>query len=453
MDMDVKKVLDYIDAHQEEYVTFFQDLLRQPSYAQDKEDIAKMKEKAKAALSKIGITAQEIPTSGNPVIYGELKGEVDRTLAFYDHYDVQPVDPIELWNSDPYAAEIRDGRIFARGVADNKDGIASRICAADAYLKVYGKLPLNLKYIFEGEEEIGSPHLREFAKAHPDKIAADGYAWEGGFKEEDGPAEVTLGVKGLTYVELHCKGAAIDSHSKDAAIVVNPAWRLVWALATMKDANENVLIEGFYDKVKPLTQFDWDAMESVKFDEEGLKKTLGIQHYLQDVTGTALLERLLYKPTCNICGIKSGYIGPGSKTVLPCEASVKIDFRLVPDQDPDEIVQLLRAHLDRHGFDDIEIEYHSGQPAFRTDPETLYAKTVIRSMETLMGEPPMVYYSCGGTSPMHEFCLEAGIPGAMFGCCNSRSQIHSPNENMRVSDFMLEIKMVAQVMHDFAAAE
>ena len=160
MEMDVQKVLDYIDAHQEEYVTFFQELLRQPSYALDTDDIAKMKEKVKVALSKIGITAEEIPTSGNPVIFGELKGEVDRTLAFYDHYDVQPVDPIELWNSDPYAAEIRDGRIFARGVADNKDGIASRICAADAYLKVYGKLPLNLKYVFEGEEEIGSPHLR-----------------------------------------------------------------------------------------------------------------------------------------------------------------------------------------------------------------------------------------------------------------------------------------------------
>lgn len=453
MDERVQKVLDYIEAHRDEYVALLQRFCRQPSLANTGEGIAEMSEMVRAELEKLGANPQVYETGGSPFVYGEIKGEADRTFGFYDHYDVQPVDPLNEWHTDPFSAEIIDGVIYARGVADNKDGLVTRLCAVDAWQKVHGKLPLNVKFLFEGEEEIGSPHLLPFAEAHPDLIQCDGYVWEGGNREPGGPAELTMGVKGLLYVELYSTVSEKDAHSMYAAITPSATWHLVQALNTLKDRDGKILIDGFYDGIKPVSQAETDALKTDVFNEAAVKEILGIEKFIGDEHGEALLTSLYYKPTCNICGITAGYQGEGSKTVLPGKASCKIDFRLVPGQDPDRILRLLREHLDRHGFADIRIRCHSGCPAHRSDPNAPFCKAVIRSMEKLFHEQPCVQCTSGGTSPMYAFCAKTNIPAIMFGASSESANIHAPNEHLAVDAFIDMIRINVTVMHEFAVQE
>ena len=454
MDEKVQKVLDYIEEHKEEYLELLLRFCRQPSVAATGEGIEKMAGMVVDELKKLGVEPTVLETGGRPFIYGEIKGEVDRTFGFYDHYDVQPVDPIDEWITPPYSADIRDGVIYARGVADNKDGLVTRLCAVDAWQKVHGKLPLNVKFCFEGEEETGSPHLASVAKAHPEMIQCDGYVWEGGHREEGGPAEITMGVKGLLYVELYAKVSEKDAHSMYAAIMPSPVWHLVQALNTLRDKDGNVLIDGFYDGIQPISQAELDALKTDVFDEEDTRKNiLGIEKFINDEHGEDLLKRLYYRPTCNICGITAGYQGEGSKTVLPGKASCKIDFRLVPGQDPDRILKLLRQHLDQHGFADIEIKCNSGCPAFRSDPNSPFCKAIVRTMEELFHEQPCVQCTSGGTSPMYIFCKEANIPAAMFGASSKNANIHSPNEHLAVEAFYNMIRINATMMYEFAHQE
>ncbi len=327
----MEKVFQYIEANADLYIEWLIEACNQPSVSAQNRGMSEMKEIVKSFLQKIDAKVEEIETEGFPIIYGQLEGGSEKTLTFYNHYDVQPEDPVEKWHSDPFKADIRNGQIFARGVADNKGNLIARICAVHAYQQVYGKLPVNIKFVFEGEEEVGSPHLELFAKEHPEKLHTDGIIWEGGTRGvEDKRPHVGLGVKGICYVELICKGANFDLHSSEAAIIENPAWRLVWALNSLKDEEENILIEGFYEDVIPLSEKDRAIIQSMDFNEEETKKLYGIKSFLKNVSGNVLKETLTAEPICTICGIESGYTGEGSKTVLPSKAMVKLDFSLSP---------------------------------------------------------------------------------------------------------------------------
>jgi len=453
MDEKLQKVLDYIEEHKQEYIELLQKFCRQPSLANTGEGIREMAAMVMEELEKLNANPTMYETGGSPFVYAEIKGDADRTFGFYDHYDVQPVDPINEWIVDPFSAEIIDGVMYARGVADNKDGLVTRLCAVDAWQKVHGRLPLNVKFCFEGEEEIGSPHLVPFAKAHPDLIQCDGYVWEGGYREEGGPAQITMGVKGLAYVELYAKSSTTDAHSAFAAVAPSAAWELVQALATLKDRDGKILIDGFYDDIIEPTEAEWKILESDLFNEEEMKKILGIENFRNGLQGRELLTELYFRPTCNICGITSGFQGEGSKTVLPGKASCKIDFRLVPGMDPDKVVAQLRAHLDKHGFEDIEIQQHSGCKAFRSDPEGPFAKAVVRTMKKLFNEEPSVQCNSPGTSPMYAFCADTNIPAAMFGASSESANIHAPNEHLAVSSFIDMIRITATMMHEFAKDE
>ena len=446
----LKKALDYIEAHREEYIELLRELCRQPSLAGTGEGIPEMIDLVQEKMRAYGIEPTLIPTDGNPVIYAELKGESPRVYGCYDHYDVQPVDPIDLWDSDPFAAEIRDGVIYARGVADNKDGLATRLCAIDAWLKTAGTLPCGVKLIFEGEEEIGSPNLEPFAEAHPELLECDGYVWEGGEKERGGPCEVTMGVKGLLYVHMKVKTAERDAHSMYAAIAPNPAWRLVQALASMKDAEGNITIDGFYDGIIPPDETALGFLESDPFDPERTRRYLGVEALTGGKTKREILESLYFKPTCNICGLTSGYQGDGSKTVLPSEASVKIDFRLVPGQDPKRIFSLVREHLDRHGFTDVELIWDSGESAYRSDLNAPFSKAVVAALERLYDRPVALKVSSGGTSPMHTFCHKTGIPAGMFGASSAEANIHAPNEHLACDAFIEMIRINCAVMDELS---
>ena len=443
----MEEVLKYIDDHKDEYIALVQKLVRQPSQATTGEGIREMVAMVVDTLKSVGAEPVLYETDGNPVVYAEIKGDTDHIFGFYDHYDVQPVDPVELWDDDPYSGIIKNECIYGRGVSDNKNGIATKVCAIDAWLKTKGSIPCGVKFFIEGEEEIGSPHLPQFAREHRDLISCDGFNWESGWKEPDGPAQIHLGNKGLVYVEYYVRTAKMDAHSMNAAVVKNPAWRLVKALNSIKDpATGRILINGFYDGIEELSAMDLDALERDDLSEDFYKDLLGVDHFVNNHEGMDFKKDFYFAPTANICGISSGYTGQGSKTVLPCEASAKMDFRLVPGQDPERIIRLLREHLDMHGFEDVEFKVLSAQPAFRTAPDSPFILAVEKALRELFGTEPSVHISTAGTSPQTIFCSKDRIPSALFGGVSMHNMVHSPNEKMPVQNYIDEIKMMAYVM-------
>ena len=447
---DLSDLYAWIDEHATDAVAMLQTLVRQPSVAAQNVGMAETAVLVEGLLAGAGVPARQIATGGYPVVYGEAPGRADRTLLFYNHYDVQPADPLDLWVSDPWAGGIRDGRIWARGVSDNKGNIAARIAAIQAWRAVRGELPLTVKFVIEGEEEIGSPNLGPFAEAHRDLIDADGCIWEFGTLDLDGRPLVYLGLKGICYVELRCRGARTDQHSSVATAVPNPAWRLVWALASLKGPDERVRIPGFYDTVRPPTAGDLAMVAAMPDLDAERREHLGIDAFLLGLAGAELRRRDAFEPTCTISGIVSGYTGQGSKTVLPAEAMAKVDMRLVPDQDPHAIFRLLRRHLDEHGFTDIEAELLGPEMPARTPPSAPIVQTVIATYRELYGAEPVVVPSSGGSGPWWELCGRWDIDACTAGVGHARSDAHAPNENIYVADFVRGIKHICAIMERFA---
>ena len=446
----MEDVYQYIDDHRDEYLREVQELCRRPSISAQNIGIQETAEYVKQMLEKIGAKAEIVPIEGgNPVVYGEI-GSGNRTLSFYNHYDVQPPEPLDLWDVEPFAAEIVDGKIVARGVADNKGNIASRICAIDAYQKVRGSIPLKVKFLIEGEEEIGSPRLEKFTEEHADLIQADGNIWESGSKDVEGRPLISLGLKGICYVELRVRSIARDLHSSLGASVPNAAWRLNWALATLKGPDERIRIPGFYDKVVAPTDHDLDILSKLPDTEQNRKELYQIDQFVTGLTGRDLQIKEYFQPTCTICGISSGYTGPGTKTVMPAEAMAKVDFRLVIDQDPYEIRDLLRKHLDAEGFSDVEIELLSAEHPARTSTDSAIVKVVEAAHREVDGEEPVIIPTSLGTGPAYVMAHKFGIPFASSGVGHADSRAHSPMENIYVEDYFTGIKRIARIMDGFA---
>ncbi len=446
----MEKVLQYIDHHADEFIGRVQALCRQPSIAAQGIGMQETAAVATDMLRHIGAEARLVPTAGYPVVFGQIAGPPgSKTLGFYNHYDVQPPEPLDLWDSEPFAAEIRDGRIYARGVADNKGNLVSRMCAVEAYQKVKGTLPLTVKFIAEGEEEIGSVNLKQFARENKDLVACDGLIWESGYKNRREQPVCSLGVKGILYIELRVRGANTDAHSGSAAIVPSPVWRLIWALNSLKGPREKVLIPGFYDDMRLPTPTELALLQKIPLDEKKWQASIGIDDFVLGLTGMPLKGKYLFQPTCNICGIKAGYIGEGLKTVLPNTAMCKIDFRLVPDQDPHKILNSLRAYLDDQGFDDVDIELLDADWAHRTDPGDPLVKAVVAAAERVYDKPLVVMPTSAGSGPRHTLCGELGIPSAGAGTGYYDSKSHAPNENIRIADFIEGVKHMAVLLEEF----
>jgi len=449
----VDDILTYIDAHREDYIGLVQRACRQPSISTQQIGIPEMAELCRTMLVSVGADAEIVPISGgNPVVFGEIRGPSGRVLNIYNHYDVQPPEPLELWHSDPFGAEVRDGRIWARGVADNKGHLVARICALDAWRHTRGDLPLTVRLIYEGEEEVGSPNLGRFVSEHRDRIApADGCIWEGGGKGFDDRIRLSCGLKGICYVELSVTAANTDLHSSRATIVPDAAWRLIWALSTLKGPDERVLIDGFYDRVLAPTPDEEAALERAPFEEDEFLQTFGMDRFLLGLRGQALKLKDTFQPTCTVCGITSGYSGPGLKTVLPNAASAKLDMRLVPDQDPEEIFRLLRAHLDAQGFGDVQVRLLAAEHPAKTDLNAPLVKAVQSVVRRLHGYDPITAPLTPGSGPMYVLCQAIGIPAVSGpGGGNPDSKIHAPNENMFVEDYIDAIKGMALLFGEFA---
>lgn len=404
-----------------------------------------------AVLQRHGIAARVIETDGAPVVYGET-GSGEKTLLIYDHYDVQPPEPLELWESEPFAADVRDGKVYARGVADNRGDAMARAQAIQTYREVFGELPVKVKFLIEGEEEIGSPSLPAFVDRNKELLRADGCLWEAGSRDEEDRVLIALGLKGVLHCELRVSAAKVDLHSSLATIVPNAAWRLTWALASLKSPDDRILVDGLMDHVFEPTSQQVDLLRGIPFAEEKMREDLGIPAFNQGLTGIDLLKKHLYEPTCTIQGLASGYSGVGLKAVSPCEAMAKVEFRLVPNLEPDLVRNLLRAHLDRRGFADIEILVHAALSPAQASPSSAVARAAIEAAESVESQPPIVYPTMAGSGPMSYFSAGLGMPVVSAGGISWHDcRVHAPNESIRIKDYLTGIRYIGRFIDRFAA--
>jgi acetylornithine deacetylase/succinyl-diaminopimelate desuccinylase-like protein len=452
--MKLEKVYGYIDAHKREFLNDLIKLVKQPSVSARNEGIKECAELVEEMMKAVGLSVLTLREKGsNPLVYGEIKSKSSqKTLLFYNHYDVQPPEPLEEWSFDPYSGEISGGKIYGRGVADNKGNFVSRLKAAQAFLETVGDVPVNIKFVVEGEEEVGSPHLASVIQRHKDLFTADAAIWEFGGTDRKGRPMVYLGLKGVLSVELRAKGAARDVHSSSAPLIPNPAWRLVWALNSLKNEKDEILIRGFYDNVVPPTEEEMEHVKRIPFEEEEEKKSLGLTEFLHNVSGLEALKALLYNPTCTINGFLTGYTGVGSKTVLPNKAMAKLDFRLVPRQMPKDILEKLKKHLENRGFGDIEVVCHGFTEPVKTPLDDDFVRLVIKTAERVYAREAVVYPTSAASGPMHLFRNRFGYPVVSVGCAHSESRGHAPNENITIEDFVKGTKFMAAILNDFGVA-
>lgn len=445
----------YIDAHTDEALAQLTEFVAMPSVAAQKKSIPETAQYVKELLEAIGATAEilEKEAPANPVVVGELPGASATTLLLYNHYDVQPAEPFDLWGGDPFVVRRDGNKLYGRGISDNKGHVISRILAIRALQDAYGgKLPITIKFLIEGDEEIGSPKLEEFVAKHRERLASDVCLHEGGGVNSSGQPSISLGVKGILSVQLSVRTAVRDSHSSYGAAVPNAAWRLVWALSTLKDAGERVRIPGFYDAVRPPTEIEESFLRAAPSEEQEVLDSLEVKDFVCGVRGYDYTRRMILEPTCTINGILSGYTGEGTKTVLPAQASAKLDIRLVPDQDPNVIAESLRQHLKTEGFGDIEVWTSAGEFPARSDASHPFVEIVRSTAREVYGQEPVVLPNMAGTQPLHPMMSILNVPMASAGMYYPDARAHAPDENIRLEDFVLGTKHVAAIIEALGKA-
>ena len=451
-----------VDSEMKGLVSDLQTLIRQPSVSARRVGLLECANLVAHIMLKSGINSEvlylddlkddkkDVP----PIVYGEVKSKANpngRTILFYNHYDVQPEEPVELWKADPFSGKVEGNYIFGRGSSDDKGELITRIKAVEYFLKKTGDVPCNVKFIVEGEEEIGSLHVEKYLTKYRHKLTCDGVIWEFGYIDERDRPIISLGMKGLLYVELLSKGPSRDAHSSLAVLIENPAWRLVRALNTMRDNNGKILIGGWYKDVREFTPDELSLIANEPFDEEEFKKEYGIDKFVNNATGIEARKAFVGMSTCNIAGLLSGYIGEGAKTILPAEAKVKIDFRLVPDMIPEKQFELVKNHLKENGFeDDIDIKLIHGEAAVRMPSNHSFIKQVEESAKETFGSA-IISISSAGTGPMHSFAKVLGAPCVSIGSTYIYAKIHSPNEFARIDLLNKTTKCIGAILEKFAS--
>jgi acetylornithine deacetylase/succinyl-diaminopimelate desuccinylase-like protein len=438
----------YVDRHARNFAERLQALCRMPSVAARGTGMRAIAETVEQMMQRVGIGTRSFRMgTGYPIIYGECGGG-SQSFVVYGHYDVQPVGHLTEWSVGPFAAMIIDGKLFARGAANSKGDLAARLAAVEAYQKTFGKLPVSLRFLIDGEDGLGSPSLYRFAAENPEMLTAQGCIWDEGYKDTKERPVISLGFKGIQFLELRAHGARTDLHSK-CAIVPNPAWRLVQALATITSPKGVITIDGFSSRIAPISEEDAEALQAIELDEAGLKREFRIAGWVRSLKGPALVKEHIFGPTCTICGIQTGHTEAGIKTVLPSTAMARLDFRLVPDLTPELVLQLLREHLDLRGFKDIEIIELGSAPLAKSSASSSVARAVISSAAEVYGVAPLVYPMDPSSGPVGAVCGVSSppTPVASFGISYAGSNPHGPDENIRVDDFLQSIKFIGRVIH------
>ncbi|SFU48133.1 M20/M25/M40 family metallo-hydrolase [Alicyclobacillus macrosporangiidus] len=429
-----------------EYLEQLFTLLRQPSISTQNVGMEACAEWIVRFMQSCGLDARLMPSDGYPMIYGERIRDPDAfTVLIYGHYDVQPPDPLDAWVSPPFEPTVRDGRIYARGAGDNKGQLMAQLLAIKTYLDAFGELPVNVKVLLEGEEETGSPHLDGFVSRHRDLLRTDLVYTSDGPMHDSGAPIVLLGVRGMLYVELTARGAAWDNHSGNKGnIVPNPAWTLVHLLGTMKGADGHILIEGFYDDVRRPTEAEVELLKALPYDRDRVARQIG--YPTLDLDGPTYYRKLSLEPTLNICGFHSGYGGEGSKTIIPATATVKMDMRLVADQDPDDIYRKFCDHVRRHA-PDVEVRHLGAMRPSRTPADLDVVRVVTEAVRTAYGMEPVLQPSLGGSLPDAVWTKTLGVPSIIVPYANFDEANHSPNENIGIDNFLGGIRCTCHVLH------
>ena len=444
--------LKYVDAHMKDLVTDLQLLIRQPSVSAKNEGIEECAKLVKKLLVNSGIKSEILRLKKNvaPIVYGEIKSKSNpsKTLLFYNHYDVQPAEPFELWDYPPFSGKIKGNKVFGRGSTDDKGELVTRIKAVESFLKTTGDVPCNIKFVIEGEEETGSAHIENYLKKYKKKFSCDGVIWEFGYVDAQNRPIIGLGMKGLLFVELSVKESIRDAHSSLAVLIKNPAWRLIEAVGTLRDKNGRILIKDWYKDVKPFSKKDLEIISKEPFDKVSFKKEFGIDSFVGNLDGMSAKKALVGGATCNIAGFVSGYIGEGAKTVLPGKALVKIDFRLVPNMDPKKQIARLKHHLKSKGFLDVDVKVFHGEAAARTDPSDQFVSIVKTATDESYGKS-ILNLSNAGTGPMYPFVDILKAPCISIGSTYMFSRIHSPNEFARIDLLKKTTKCICLIIEKF----
>ena len=436
------KVIDFINVNRDRYLDELKALLAIPSISalpRHAPDVKRCAEWCADEMRRIGLgNVRLVDTPGNPVVCGEWLGAPGApTVLFYGHYDVQPVDPIELWQSPPFEATIRDGEIYARGSADDKGQVFMHFKAVEAHLKQNGRLPVNIKFILEGEEEVGSENLDGFIRAHKSDLAADVVVISDSPMFDRGIPSICYGLRGLVYFQIDMRGSSTDLHSGSfGGAVTNPAFALAQLLAQMKDRGGRIKIPGFYDAVVPLRDEERQAWERLPFNEKKYKKDFGIPKLFGE-TGYTTLERTWARPTFEINGLLSGFTGEGAKTVLPAVAMAKVSMRLVPNQDPNTIAGLFESFVKKISPKTVELtvtRMHGGKP-WMTSFDNPFVQAAGRAIEKGFGKSPVFTREGGSIPVVSTFQEELGLPSVLFGVGLPDENAHAPNEKLDLANF------------------
>ena len=435
-------IVDFINTNRDRYIEELKAYLAIPSISalpEHAKDVRACAEWTVAEMTRIGLQqVRLIETPGHPVVYGEWLGaEGAPTILFYGHYDVQPVDPLELWESPPFEATVRDGELYARGSADDKGQVFMHFKAIEAHLKKNGKLPVNMKIILEGEEEVGSSHLDDFVREHKSELAADVVVISDSPMFDRGVPSICYGLRGLAYFQIDLRGTKSDLHSGSfGGAVANPAMVLAQVLAQMKDRGGRIKIPGFYDDVRELREEERAEFKKLPFSETRYRKDLGAPKLFGE-SGYTTLERVWARPTFEVNGLLAGFTGDGAKTVIPALSMAKISMRLVPDQDPDKIAGLFEDYVRKVAPKTVELKVtrmHGGKP-WMTEFDNPYVQAAGRAIEKGFGKAP-VFNREGGSIPVVATFQEIlGLPAVLFGIGLPDENAHAPNERLDLGNF------------------
>ena len=450
--MTMQPVYDYIDAHADEFVADLQTLVRQPSISAQNIGLRECAALVRDMMHQDGLPAEfhELE-QGPPVVFGHLRaGRPTKTMLCYSHYDVQPPEPIDAWtHGGPWSAEVVDGVLYGRGATDNKSGVLAFNKAAKAFLAVRGEVPVNLKFLIEGEEEIGSPHLADWAARNKELLAADGmHCLDGSVEAGTDVPDVSLGLKSVLFVELIARGAKTDVHSLNFPLVPAPVWDLIRALNTIMDDERRILIDDWDEGIWQLGPEDEQQLrdKAARVDLQALKDEWGIDAFALGRDGIDAIRARTYEPTANIQGMVAGYTGPGTKTIVPHEARARLDFRLIPNIQPDAAIRKLKAHLAKHGFGHIEVVAFDGaEPPYKISAKESMAQAIIAAATEVYGELPVV----NGVSAEGAILRHVWIPCVLTGFANTGANLHAPDENIRLDKYVQGIKYAAAIMEHF----
>ncbi|WP_163970255.1 M20/M25/M40 family metallo-hydrolase [Oceanobacillus halotolerans] len=440
--------------NKEKFINDLFDFLKIKSISAQNKEMESCANFLKDFMIRQGVQSKILNIDGAlPVVYGEvLNSNANKTILIYGHYDVQPEDPIYLWDSDPFDPEIRDNKIYARGATDDKGNLMATILAVKTLLDIKGTVPINIKFFFEGEEEIGSPNLKSYLKKYKDLLESDYTILCDRGIHESGRPQIYLGNKGITHADITVYGAKRDVHSGQAPLIPNPSWELVWLLNKMKDDQDEILVDEYKNEVIEPSEEDLKLLKNIPFDTKEFSDTYGINRIIgnkKNTDGVDLLVRLLYEPTMTINGLSSGYQGEGNKTIIPSRATAKLDFRFVKDMDPAKSVERIKSYISKVFKGNIDIKFGDVRNPSKVSPNESIVQTSIIALTEMYDNGPVVWPLLDGSGPMSLFGEILDAPAIIIGLGSpfSLANTHAPNENIGVDNYLNGIMSMSYIYY------